>query len=541
MNKAVVFGIDGGSLKLIEQWRDELPNFKKIMGKGVYGGLESTIPPLTCPAWPAMFTGKNPAQLGMYDFIKYLPHQKQKFKVHSSLNYSSSAIWTMLNAHDKKVGLFNVAMTFPPQKIDSFMVCGLGAPPAIKSNYTHPPELKKTLDEVTGGYEIIPLMLLTIPGKEKQYMKVLNETLAKREKAASYLMENLPWDLFVCVFYVLDSAQHYFWHHMDETHPKRGDRRYRNVIKDLYIKVDGAIGRLMEQLPKGTNVLIVSDHGFGPSHGSFVVNRWLENNNFLKLKGKFHQQKTNTTLLQIRDFLMLHLDPRLTQMVAKMLPRVVREKLANVRARRDDMITSYQNIDWSQTKAFGLSVMGMIYINLKGRESWGIVEPGQEYEELRDEIITKLKQVTDPETGKAVDIKVFKKEEVYHGQYLDIAPDILYRMPKYPQVASLKNEAEWGQPSFFGNHELEGIFFAEGPDIKQSGEKLPGLKIYDIAPTLLHMFGLAVPKDIDGRVLTEIFKKESEPGQREVKYQKIDREAERVRHKIKELKKLKKL
>ncbi|MFC1938100.1 alkaline phosphatase family protein [Chloroflexota bacterium] len=114
MGKLVIFGIDGGSPKLIEQWKDELPNPKKIMEKGVYGELESTFPPVTCPAWPAMFTGKNPGKLGIYDFIKYPNSQEQTLGLSSSLDYSSSAIWRMLNAYDKGVGLLNLPMTFPP-------------------------------------------------------------------------------------------------------------------------------------------------------------------------------------------------------------------------------------------------------------------------------------------------------------------------------------------------------------------------------------------------------------------------------------------
>ena len=134
VDKLFVFGIDGGSIKLVEQWQDELPNLKKMMNEGAYGKLESTVPPLTCPAWPSMFTGKNPGKLGLYDFTSYQPDQKQKFRINSSLDYSSSAIWKMLNAHGKKVGLLNLPMTFPPQKINSFMVCGVGSPPAIKAN-----------------------------------------------------------------------------------------------------------------------------------------------------------------------------------------------------------------------------------------------------------------------------------------------------------------------------------------------------------------------------------------------------------------------
>ncbi|MFC1904402.1 alkaline phosphatase family protein [Chloroflexota bacterium] len=541
MSKVVVFGIDGGLLKLIEQWQDELPNLKKIMENGVYGELESTFPPVTCPAWPAMFTGKNPGKLGMYDFTKYLHDQEQIFGINSSLDYSSSAIWNILNTRGKKVGLLNVPMTFPPQKIDSFMVCGIGSPDAIKATYTYPPDLKETLNETVGGYVIYPWVELSIPGKEEYYIKASDEIIRKREKAASYLMGNLPWDLFVCVFYVLDQVQHYFWHHMDESHIRESDERYRDVIKDFYIKVDSAIGRLLEKIPEGTNILVVSDHGFGPVHGTFAVNRWLENNNFLKFTKKIQQRRANAILLKIRKFLLTYLSLRLIQVVAKLLPRTIAKKLTVREIHMDSTIAVYQSIDWSQTRAYGLGLVGMIYINLKGREPHGIVEPGQEYEAVKDEIITKLRQMTDPETGRAVDIQVFTKEEVYHGQYLESAPDILYRMPKYHQSVSIRDKAEWRQSLFSGGHVPEGIFFAWGPDIKQSGQKLPNLKIYDISPTILHLFGLPVPRDMDGRVLTEIFKEDSEPEQREVAYQEVDYEAERIRRKVRELRRLKRL
>jgi predicted AlkP superfamily phosphohydrolase/phosphomutase len=519
-----------------------LPNLKKMINEGVYGELESTFPPLTCPAWPSMFTGKNPGKLGMYDFTRYQPDQEQKFRLNNSQDYSSQAIWKMLNANGKKVGLLNLPMTFPPQQIDSFLVCGLGSPPATEANYTYPPDLKKTLNELVGGYEILPPVLISIPGREGQYAKAFDEVLGKREKAASYLMRNLPWDLFVYVFFVLDSVQHYFWHHMDESHIRQGDKRYQDVIKDFYIKIDSAIGRSIKQAPEGTNVLVVSDHGFGPLHGYFLINKWLETNNFLKLKGKAQQIRAKSTLSQIRDFLTAHLSPTLVRLVAKLIPKKMVRKLTWGERQRDNMSALYQGIDWSKTKAFGVGEVGAIYINLKGREQWGIVKPGEEYERVRDEIITKLRKTTDPETGRAVDIEIFKKEEVYHGQYLESAPDILYRMAKHHQLTSIEGKTEWRRSPFMsGWHVPEGIFFAFGPDIKQSGEKLPGLKIYDIAPTILHLFGLAVPKDMDGRVLSEIFKKESEPGQREVAYQEIDSEAEKIKRKVKELKKLKKL
>ena len=271
------------------------------MANGVYGELKSTLPPLTSPAWPAMFTGKNPGKLGMFGFISHLVSQEKMFRLNSSLDYSSQSIWKKLNSHGKKVGLLNLPMTYPPTKIDSFMVCGIGSPDATKTHYTYPHDLKKKLDKVVGDYQIHPLFTGNAPGKEDQLIKSLDEILIKREKAASYLMANFPWDLFVCVFYVLDAVQHHFWHHMDKSHSKYNNNKYQDTIRDFYVKVDSAIGRLMEQMTEQMNILVVSDHGFGPSNGTFSVNRWLGNNKLLKFKDNIKQEEVNTRMFRIRN------------------------------------------------------------------------------------------------------------------------------------------------------------------------------------------------------------------------------------------------
>lgn len=537
MDKIVIFGIDGGSLKLIEGWKDELPNFKRIMENGVYGELESTIPPLTCPAWPCMFTGKNPGEIGMYGFsgLQFSDHYGSR--IYSSLDYKSSSLWKRLNDYGKGVGLLNVAMTFPPHKISSFMVCGVGSPLTSEADYTSPLELRHTLDKVVGGYEILPPILLTIQGKEEEIARAFDRVLTKRVKAARYLMHNFPWDLFVCVFFASDSIQHYFWHHMDASHPRHdSNNKYKNVIKDFYKRIDNAIGTLMAELPKDINLLIVSDHGFGPMTGYFMVNKWLENTGFLKFKGRVHQGRINSVLRQVRDFLMSHLSLKLVRLIARVTPEWLAMRLSVRQEQKDKMIQTYESIDWSQTKAYGMGVMSQIFINLKGREPSGIVEPGEEYEKVRGDIIAGLEKVTDPQTGAPIGFKIFRKEEVYHGKYVDLAPDILIVPDKY-HPSSFKADSEWSIPALSGGHVRQGLFMAYGPDIKNSGKKLLNLKIYDIFPTILHMFELPIPTDIDGRVLTEIIKEGSEPAYREPRHQGIAIERGRIRDRIRRLKK----
>ena len=199
----------------------------------------------------------------------------------------------------------------------------------------------------------------------------------------------------------------------------------------------------------------------------------------------------------------------------------------------------YKNVDWSQTKAYGVTDVG-IYVNLKGRDAEGIIE-ADDYDDIRNDIIKKLSAVADPQTGEPLAPQIFKKEQVYHGEHLDSAPDIVFLMPPYSVHAAVVGETEWTGLSgreeleLSGWHRLQGVFMAYGPDVRKNREKLPDLKIYDIAPTVLHMFGLPVAKDMDGRVLSEIFKPDSEIARRPVAYRSAT-ERDRVKGKIRKLK-----
>lgn len=537
MNKVVIFGIDGASPKLIEQWQDELPNLKRIMEGGVYGELESTMPPVTCPAWPCMFTGRNPGKLGMYGFVTVEPGGEHRVKIHSSHEYHQWSLWKMLNEHGITVGLLNVAMTFPPHKVDSFMVCGLGSPASATTTLTYPAWLKKELNKVVPGYEPVPPISTNIAGREERYKAVLEQEVRNRVKAARYLMNAFPWQLLVSVFFAVDTAQHYFWHHMDDTHPRHDGEKYRDVIKDLYKMVDAGIGELMQELPTETNVLIVSDHGFGPCHGSLLINKWLEKEGFLTLLPPTGNKGKKSWVWATRDFLLRHLNPRVVHLIARITPERLLMKLS-YRARFGYAATKlFHDIDWARTKAYpqGSWGWGMIRVNLKGREPMGIVEPGQEYSEVVADIADRLKRLTDPRTGEPLHPTVFERDKIYHGDHANLGPDIVFFIDKYMPVATGEQESEWGSQATSGQHARYGTFMACGPDIQNNGAKLENLKIYDITPTVLHLFGLPVPDDVDGRVLKEIFREGSEPARRDVKYQE-GAGRDKVRDRIKRLK-----
>jgi predicted AlkP superfamily phosphohydrolase/phosphomutase len=221
------------------------------------------------------------------------------------------------------------------------------------------------------------------------------------------------------------------------------------------------------------------------------------------------------------------------------LPGWLLKKLSFRAKENFDISELYKNIDWSRTKAYGVTEAG-IYVNLKGRDAEGIIE-ADDYDDIRDEIIEKLSAIADPRTGEPLSPQIFKKEQVYHGEHLDSAPDIVFLIPPYTQHAAMAGETEWiglsdsQKLGLSGWHRQQGVFMACGPDVRKNREKLTNLKIYDIAPTVLHMFGLPVPSDMDGRVLGEIFLPDSEIARRSVVYQSVE-EKGRVKGRIRKLK-----
>jgi len=228
--------------------------------------------------------------------------------------------------------------------------------------------------------------------------------------------------------------------------------------------------------------------------------------------------KTGVTLERADEILSrLHLT-----FLEKKVPKIIGHKMPR------------RQIDWAKTKAYCPSPLIGVRINLKGREPEGIVEPGQEYHDLRRQIIEKFQRLRTPD-GEMVFEEVLPREEYYHGGESSDAPDILFVPNDSDRCIEFKGFGRVFRPSSEYWHKMDGLFAASGPDIARAGHLPSKLSIFDVAPTVLHAMGLPVPRDMDGRVLTEIFNESSEPAMRPIVYQERD-ETEKVKSKIRRLK-----
>jgi predicted AlkP superfamily phosphohydrolase/phosphomutase len=512
-NKIICIGFDGATFDLIRPWISEgkLPNISNIMQDGVWGELESVIPPISAPAWTSFMTGKNPGKHGIFGFKKEKQGTYEEIFVNRKL-IKSETLWKGLSENKKKVIIINVPLTYPPEEVNGCLVSGMDTP-STKSSFTYPPQLKEEINKVTQGQYRIHQHFggyLTNDKRKKQALEEILSAIDIRTRVAEYLMQKYPWDFFMIKFDNPDQVQHYFWKDMDV----KGSA-FSNAILKVYEHLDSILGKFIKCLDEHTTLIVVSDHGAGPVIGKRIyINEWLRRKGMLYTKDQF-AGKRKKVRNRLRKLLMQSLE-KLYFRAGKVISHRLRERLGiplpMIKARLFSF--THVNTDWARTKAYFGGNLNAIYINTEGRRPEGIVKPGEEYEQVREEIVHGLKSVVDPDDGQPVFEHVYKKEEVYHGPLLEEAPDILviprhfsdYTMGK-EILNNDKKPVIANQPSqkgVTGNHRLSGIFLSYGKCIRE-GEQIQGAKIIDLFPTIYHMFGLQIPADIDGKSLTPIF------------------------------------
>lgn len=294
---------------------------------------------------------------------------------------------------------------------------------------------------------------------EEAFLEQALSIHGERERMFFDALEKNPEGAVICVFDLADRVQHMFLRYLDAEHPGvkgKGCEGRGGVVREAYQKMDALLGRTMEKIGDGTALMVVSDHGFKSFRREVNLNAWLRDEGYLAVKEGGEDA---------------------------------------------DML---QGVDWSRTKAYAVG-FGGIYLNLRGRESSGVVDPGGEAEALKAEIARRLDSLKDPADGEDAVREVFDRDAVYSGPYLSQAPDLIagfrvgYRAAWRSVTGGVGGEVftdnlrPWGGDHNMHPAEVPGIFFCNR---KVASENL---RIEDIAPTVLQLFGVPVPGNMDGR------------------------------------------
>ena len=481
-------------------------NIGRLRSEGVYAGLESTYPPNTVPAWPSFATGVNPDKHGIFDWLRPTG-SFGNLKPVTSQTLEVKTFYELLDGHGKKTILVNLPVSWPP----------LTKNPTLTSLLTHsddlvyPPELADEFP-VMKDYRILPDKS---PKHEEEYVSDIRALEKTRFECALALLER-EWDCFFLMFSGTDWLCHNAFHRL-----VKNDRT--EVMMELFRDIDSYIGELLEKIDGNLNVLVMSDHGFCVRERLFNINVWLEKEGYLAtttadalsmarspFAGKHDKAEKRRIFAGERRLKWYQRIPVLSRLQAR-----ARALLRKKRKRQKE-------IDPGKTAACSTTngLLG-IYLNTSDKFTDGTVAP-ENYEKVRDEIIGKLQSQKDPETGGKIFTNVWKKEEIRTGEFLQYAPDICLEMePGYGLPVTLI-DTEVFRKNVTSGHDKIGVFLAWGADVKQD-EELPGAHITDLTPTILHSLGCPVPDNLDGRVLSEIFREDSSLAKSQVRYAKAEK------------------
>ena len=505
VNKVIIIGLDGATWDIIIPWanKGELPTFKKLLENGVYGDLRSTVPWATIPAWPSFATGANPGKHGLFDFLKINENYEMDMVLKPSEAIKKATLWNILSLADKRVGLINIPTTYPPKPVNGYMITGMLT---SSDNYTFPKNLKNKLKEKYGH----DFSFYSESGKnvDKFFNSLIDQLEQRTEIFLDFMEKDL--DFLMMVDNGTDRVQHECWKYIDKNNPLyngQNVRKHGNPILRYYKHVDKFLSVVLNKMDKNTILFLMSDHGQGSLRKFININSFLIDEGYMKIKKnlvsslRYALFKAGFSPKNVYQFLRIF---GIERKISKEMRRKNRISLAN------RFFFSSRDIDWKKTKAFASGVTGGIRLNVKGREKHGIVNPGNEYDDLREGIIKKLEALKDQKNGKNVVRFAEKRESIYSGDYVGEAPDVIATAKGYYEFFGMHgftfNKVIEDTFVNSGKHTPEGIILLYSEQLK-GGTKIEGASIMDIFPTVLYVLDQKIPDYIDGKILEKVFSK----------------------------------
>lgn len=493
MTETIVLGLDGATWGVLDPLVEagELPNIAALLESGRRGPLESTLPPLTAPAWLSMATGRNPGKTGVFYFFRRESPDSYEFSPVDASDFRGWSVWDYLSASGASAGVFNVPLLYPPYDIDGYVVSGIGS--SGDGPHTTPPELADELDSVTGGYELkVPYASPEYEGRPEALVDDLQRVLGKRATAIEHLLETRPTDHFFGVVSATDWAQHYLWPEHDAAHPLHdATDGHRDALTAIWRQVDdlvGTVSKIAER--RNALLLLVSDHGFGPTERTFNVTEWLEREGLLV-------RPRQSAVGRLRNRYFPHLR-RIGEAIARAVPPLsdVLERVGrNLRGEQLADIDFERSVAFAPRENLGA---GLLYLLSEDESTRRSIESG----------------LADVAAAEGVDITFHDPSELYHGDAVGLAPDIVFTLDDLRCAVDARRDpgtdlVEPGPPSRArsANHRMDGVYVMAGAGVEEGTANSPQ-DLLDIAPTLLFAHDRPVPDGMDGEVMLEAFTSE---------------------------------
>jgi len=483
----VVLGLDGASFELIQPWIDDgsLPAFRRLVSDGAATGMQSCLPPVTCPNWQCYATGLNPGQLGVFWWELIDAADRTIESTSASHDFDGRHYWRYL---DGKSAIINLPTSYPPpESVNGVHIAG--GPGAEQSGYTTPEQLERELEQ-SYDYAVHPQHLgdLSAERTDSDCVAEIYALIDTRFDVLETYVQSGEFELVHLTVFYINVLQHFYWDH--------------DVVRTAWERIDDRLGDLlaMEELD---TLFVMSDHGSNEIDVTFNINAWLEREGYLTTTGSVSSflHRFGITRERIRPVLAsLDIEWWLRRFVPRRIQVLLPDDSGSVTKSAKGNV-----VNWEESVALG-SGQGPLYI---------LSDDPAERSQVREELRARLDGLT--HEGQRVIEGALPAEDVYEGRYVDRGPDIVLRQAPGVHIAEalggdhdpFESPAKWR-----GENKETGLFVAHGSHV-DSDAQLNDMHILDIAPTVLHLQGTPVPSNVDGEVRTELFVDGSEPATRE--------------------------
>ena len=488
MTRTLLLGLDGATFTLLDSLMAQgvMPFLASFVRNGVRAGLRSTVCPVTPPAWTTIATGRSPGNHGIYDFVVVDDSVTDRisFRLASGQDVLAEHVWSIA----ARQGIASAAMNFPAtnfsRRFPGIMMPGFVTSRVLKMS-VQPREFWQEVKDLPGfdvedvSWDLdegrIPLGDSLELATFKEWIEYLKRKETGWFVAARHALKRHHCGFLSIVFEGVDRLQHQAWAILDPvtqpTLPTPHEQEIIAACHSYYRHLDGLLNELVEIAGSDARTLIVSDHGFGPTSEIFYANAWLERNGYL----------TWNQSADIDD------EGKLTA---------------------HNMRDHFDTIDWTRTVAYARTTSANgIYIRVAKEPGQPGIRP-EDYVRVRDEIQSGLLSFVDPATGTPVVTGAVDRDAAFPGQAKEQAPDLTLFL-RDGGFLSIMPSKEIVRPrsEIKGTHRPEGILIAGGKGIR-SGERLDAQHVIDVTPTLLHSLDLPIPGDLEGAVISCLYKPE---------------------------------
>lgn len=496
-NNLFVIGLDSADKDLIEQWASEgdLPVFKSLLDGAVQGDIENPHGLEAGSCWPAFYFGRSPAETSQFDGARHFDGTRYDHVSYRPETTRHDAIWTTLSRAGKRCGVIDAPYSFPTGDINGLKIVDRGAHvPAGGGDYmefrTHPPALAGEIigrfgEDPAGGHSSD-----FFPVDTAEQVATFRDTYIRRIEnktdMALHYWRDQPFHFFMTVFTEAHCAGHRCWHVHDASSPDHDAAVAAEIgdpLKDIYIALDRAVGRIVDAVRADARVVVYLSHGIGPGYsGTRLLDRIL---------ARLDSFGTETQSSPAMD---------LVRGIWRGMPDAVRRPMKPLRDRvsRDGFQPNRKGRRFFEV--FANDRTGGIRINLAGREAHGIVRPGDDYEAVCRQLIADLGALKNAETGEPLAAEIIRTRDHYAGECLDYLPDILVTWNRRnpinaatsPKIGTVDTTGLLRTRS--GDHRPAGRFFGVADDWPRQRLNAP-VDVKDFAPTFAAILGVDAPTD----------------------------------------------